>query len=123
MADAENSFGTVRVIGRPFQPGQSGNPGGRPRGAAAIAREVCGGSPEKLASALLGIVEDPNARARDRIAAAAELWDRGWGKPPAYAAIEAENPLGLSAVDEEIAAIAETLAKERDELAAKRARP
>ena len=35
---AENSDATVRRIGRPFQPGQSGNPGGRPKGVADVSR-------------------------------------------------------------------------------------
>jgi hypothetical protein len=113
MADVEKSTGTVRVIGRPFPRGKSGNPGGRPKGAAAIAREVCGGSPRRLAEVLLGIVADETARERDRIAAATELWDRGWGKAPAYANIEDGNPLGLVAIDVEIQAIAKELERER----------
>jgi len=31
-ADAENTADKQRVIGRPFQPGQSGNPAGKPKG-------------------------------------------------------------------------------------------
>ncbi len=32
MADAETTAPQQRVVGRPFQPGQSGNPKGRPEG-------------------------------------------------------------------------------------------
>jgi len=39
---AENSDGAVRRIGRPFQPGQSSNPGGRPKGVARAFRDVLG---------------------------------------------------------------------------------
>lgn len=54
--------------------GQSGNPGGRPKGIAARAREYGERALEVLASALAD--ED----GRIRIAAAKELLDRGYGK-------------------------------------------
>ena len=38
MNDAENSTGSALIVGRPFLPGQSGNPGGRPRDA--LTREL-----------------------------------------------------------------------------------
>ena len=72
-------------------------------------REVCGGSPLPLAQVLLEIALNPKARDRDRIAAARELWDRGWGKAPAFASIEGQDPLELDEVSAEIKAIAEQL--------------
>lgn len=58
-----------------FKPGQSGNPGGRPKGIAAIAREHCDRAIDVLAEAL----DDEDRRIR--IAAANSLLDRGYGKP------------------------------------------
>ena len=77
-------------------------------------REVCGGSPLRLAQVLLEIAEDPRARHRDRIAAASELLDRGWGKAPAFASVEGVDPLEHDEVAAEIKAIAEQLRRERD---------
>ena len=111
---AENSDATVRRIGRPFQPGQSGNPGGRPKGVARAFRDVLGGSPALLAQVLLEIAEDPKAHNRDRIAAAREILDRGWGKAVGYSDIEGADPLDQNEVEAEIERIAAELRRERD---------
>jgi hypothetical protein len=56
-----------------FQPGQSGNPGGRPKGIEALAREH---TPAAIA-ALVDALRSP----KERVGAAVALLDRGWGKP------------------------------------------
>lgn len=58
-----------------FQPGVSGNPGGRPKGIAAKAREHA----DKAVEVLVAGMADQDARVR--IAAAKEILDRGYGKP------------------------------------------
>jgi HEAT repeat protein len=56
-----------------FQPGQSGNPAGRPKGIEALAREH---TPAAIA-ALVDALRSP----KERVPAAVALLDRGWGKP------------------------------------------
>ena len=65
---------------RKFQPGQSGNPGGRPKGIAAKAREHTDSALQVLVDGLTD--DDP----RVKIAAAKEILDRGFGKPIAMTA-------------------------------------
>lgn len=63
-----------------FQPGVSGNPGGRPK----EVREVKVLARERTASAievLTKIMEDPKAAPAARVAACRELLDRGYGRP------------------------------------------
>jgi hypothetical protein len=50
----------------------------------------------------------------ERIAAVRELSDRGWGKAPAFAAIEGSDPLELGAIAQEIQSIADELAARRE---------
>ncbi len=117
MSPAENNQETTRpggITGHGFKPGQSGNPGGRPKGLAKTVREECGGSPVRLARVLLDIAEDPKAHNRDRVAATRELLDRGWGKAPAFASMEADDPLELCEIAREIQGIADELAARRE---------
>jgi hypothetical protein len=63
-----------------FKPGQSGNPGGRPRVIAEIqslARQHTADAIETLAT----IMKDGRASAPARVSAAMALLDRGYGKP------------------------------------------
>ena len=61
-----------------FQPGQSGNPGGR-IGVSPRVREAARAHTEAAIMVLAAALEDDNGRTR--IAAAEALLDRGWGKP------------------------------------------
>lgn len=76
---AENSLPTARGRGRPFQAGQSGNPGGRPREALhvqALARERTQEAIEILAEIMRhGKTEAAQVRAAEVLLA------RGWGQP------------------------------------------
>lgn len=90
-------MGDVRDGAGRFRKGQTGNPGGRPRGIAAVCREIA--DADVLLGTLLGIVLDPQARNADRIRAAEILLDRGWGKPPTHAPVEGGDPLGQDAID------------------------
>ena len=107
--DAENSKRLAKpwLAEHSFKPGQSGNPGGRPKGIAAKAREHTDKCIEVLADAL------QSDEARTRIAAAHELLDRGYGKAIAMSA-DVTNQLdaldddtlaaGIDALKAEIAA-------------------
>jgi len=107
---ARSSGGTANL--RPWKPGQSGNPSGRPKGIAAIVKDKV--DPGWMVDVLVDVAQDSRAKPSERIAAVRELADRGWGKAPAFAAIEGADPLELSAVAAEVQAIADELAARRD---------
>ena len=91
---------TSSVRGRPWAKGVSGNPGGRPKIVAdvrALARQLTANALNALAE----IMEDEEAPAAARIAAAKELLDRGWGKAPAALLVAPiERPPEPAEVDE-----------------------
>jgi hypothetical protein len=79
-----------KLPGRPFEPGKSGNPGGRPRILANVqeaARQYTAEAMETLAN----IMRDTKAPPATRVAAANSLLDRGWGRAPASLSLSRED--------------------------------
>lgn len=86
-----------------FKPGQSGNPGGRAKGAEKTAREVAEGrsytdaagiihtGAAAMVAVLLDLALDPNGKSRDRREAAVAVLDRGWGRPKQVVDIKSEQ--------------------------------
>jgi len=62
------------------QPGQSGNPGGRPKGLTRRVRELVGDNGEAIAQFMYEVMSDEGARTADRLEAAKWLADRGFGR-------------------------------------------
>src|SRR5262245_26291041 len=75
------------TIGKPFQKGQSGNPGGRPKEIAEVKELAREHMPDAI-EALASIMNNPKASDAARVSAATALLDRGYGKAPQH--IDAE---------------------------------
>lgn len=91
------------MAGKPgtFQPGKSGNPGGRPKENAevkALAREY---GPEAI-SKLVELLRGSDARVAK--AAADSLLDRGYGKPGQSVELsgDPENPVGYAVIERHV---------------------
>src|SRR5262249_37802824 len=75
--------GNSMTIGKPFQKGQSGNPGGRPKEIAEV-KELARQHMPAAIDALVSIMNNPEASDAGRVSAANALLDRGCGKPPQH---------------------------------------
>lgn len=96
-----------------FKPGESGNPGGRPkiklrdgRTLADLAREHT----EDAVQTLVEIMRDRTAAAAARVAAADKILSRGWGQAPQTINLtDDRQPLDLSGMTDEQLEALETL--------------
>lgn len=68
---------------KPWKPGQSGNPSGKPKGTAGLAAKARELGPRCM-EVLVTALDDPDTKVR--IVAAREILDRGYGKPVAMTA-------------------------------------
>ncbi len=71
-----------------FQPGKSGNPGGRPKVLGHV-RDLARAQTDTAINTLVAIMSNSKSPAAARVRAAELLLDRGWGKP------EAKTEVGL----------------------------
>ena len=83
MTENSENPPSSEVIERPkhfFQPGVSGNPGGRPKSLKAV-KKLAQKKSERAIHILAQIMEDETVKPVSRIAAANSILDRGYGKP------------------------------------------
>jgi len=102
MTIVENSAKTRHVggvTGRGFLPGQSGNPGGRPRGLARRVRELVGDDGDEIVRFMFETMRNSKARMADRIEAARWLGDRGFGRSVQPIDLDVNQPHALNLSD------------------------
>lgn len=78
--DSKNAEQPVKKERHRFKPGQSGNPGGLPKGVGEVKKLARQWAPQAIET-LATIMQDSGATPSARVAAATTLLDRGFGKP------------------------------------------
>ena len=93
------------MIGRPFQRGRSGNPGGRPKAAHNIQELARKHAPEAI-DVLVQIMLNEKAPPNARVAAANTLLDRAYGKAPTFSTSDTQTfKRAVDMTDDELATI------------------
>jgi hypothetical protein len=99
---AQNSAGATQVggvTGKGFLPGQSGNPGGRPKGLARRVREIVGDDGDEIVRFMYQVMTDPKARMADRLEAGSWLANRGFGRSVQPVDLDVNQPHALDLRD------------------------
>lgn len=107
MADNSEKTAKQRGKGKPFESGQSGNPGGRPKLPEDIkhVRELAREYTQEAVDALVIVMRGENSSAGAKVSAAQALLDRGWGKAEANVNMTVKRD-AKELTDDELAAIA-----------------
>ncbi len=98
------NFGTGQPNPGRWKPGQSGNPGGRPKAIIEVAAAAREHTTEAIAT-LASIMRNTDATASARVSAAAILLERAWGKPAQTMTLKREGEY-KDLTDDELIAIA-----------------
>jgi hypothetical protein len=83
-----------RGPGRPFTPGRSGNPAGRPKVVGEV-RDLARAHTETALNTLVSIASNPRYPPAARVSAASALLDRGYGRPAQELGITPHPPAPL----------------------------
>ena len=103
-----------------WKKGQSGNPGGRPKEVAEV-RELSRQYTDEAIQTLVTLMQSAKVE-RTRLAAASELLDRGYGRPPQ--AIDLGGPIQIVSYEaEQLSKLSNNELKKLDELTRKLADP
>ncbi len=103
-----------------WKKGQSGNPGGRPKEVAEV-RELSRQYTDEAIQTLVTLMQSAKVE-RTRLAAASELLDRGYGRPPQ--AIDLGGPIQIVSYEaEQLSKLSNNELKKLDELTRKLAVP
>jgi len=81
-------------LAQQWQPGQSGNPGGRAKSVAEFQKLIRGEDIPQAREVVKSILLDETACNRDRLKAAELLFDRGLGKPPVIVGNVTDGDMG-----------------------------
>ena len=93
---------------KPFQPGQTGNPGGRPRLPDDV-KQLARGYTREALETLAGVMRNDEAPAAARVTAASHILDRAWGKPAQHLTVDPVGDLTDAELGSELAAAVEQL--------------
>lgn len=77
----------------PWEKGQSGNPGGRPKLITKV-RELAQRHTDEAVETLVKVMRDPISPPAARVAAAGQLLDRGYGKPAQAVTLQGDEEGG-----------------------------